>query len=200
MWILVDGYNVLFALGMIPPVVKRGDLQQARQALLNLLADGLGDQAKRCTVVFDATRSPSRTPGDTTFRGIEVRFTKRRQEADDLITWLIKQCPAPKQLTVVSSDHQLVDSARRRKATPVRADGFLEWLERQKQPPAAATPAAPALDPAERDKWLAEFGHLDQEFRDTRTFPEHDWQRTFRVAEDDDLRDVRKRHRMKPDE
>jgi uncharacterized protein len=199
MWILVDGYNVLFALGMVPAEVKRGDLQKARLALLNLLADGLGENAKRCTVVFDATKSPPKTPGDMTFRGIEVRFTKRREEADDLLTYLIKQCSAPKQLTVISSDHQLVDSAKRRKATSVKAERFLEWLEHQKEP--TTTPAAPsAVSPEDREGWLAEFGHLDDEFRDTRQYPEQDWQQRFQVSESDDLRDVRKRHRMKPPE
>jgi predicted RNA-binding protein with PIN domain len=185
MSILVDGYNVLFALGMIPAEVKPGDLQNARQALLHLLADGLGERAKRCTVVFDATRSPPRTPGDLTYRGIEVRFTKRREEADDLITGLIKQCSVPKQLTVISSDHQLVESARRRKAASIKADHFLEWLEQQKQPtqPPAQSPQA---DPAEREAWLNEFGHLDEEFRDSRHYPELDWQREFKNKDPDE--------------
>ena len=50
----------------------------------------------------------------------------------------------------------------------------------------------------ERRRWLEEFGHLDQEFRDERQFPEKDWKERFAVSEDD-LEDVRKRHRMKPE-
>ncbi len=197
--ILIDGYNVLFTLGMIPNQVNDGDLFRARQALLSMLADGLGENAKRCTVVFDATRAPPRTPGDTVFRGIEVRFTKRREEADDLIAWLIKQCSAPKQLTVISSDHRLVEATERRRATSVKADHFLDWLEKQNQHSLPPSSVPSQMNRQERQAWLQEFGHLDQEFRDTKTFPESDWKDRFRVAEDDDLTDVRKQHRMKPE-
>jgi len=198
MWILVDGYNVLFALGMIPAQVRPGDLQHARQHLLTLLANGLGTKANRCIVVFDATRNPPKKSGDMFFRGIEVRFTRRREEADDMLAGLIKQCSAPKQLTVISSDHQLVESARRRKAASVKAEKFLEWLEKQQKSPLPLAPSS-AVEPDEREAWLREFGHLDDAFRDSRTFPENDWQRRFQVSEADDLRDVRKRHRMNPE-
>jgi predicted RNA-binding protein with PIN domain len=195
MWILIDGYNVLFALGMIPATVQAGDLQKARLSLLNMLADGLGEESKRCIVVFDATRAPARKGGDTVYRGIDVRFTKRREEADDLIVWLIKQCSAPKQLTVISSDHRLVEATTRRKATSIKADRFLEWLEQRKpRPTEQATPATMTAE--ERAQWLQEFDHLDQEFRDERHYPEQQWKEGFAVSEDD-LEDVRKRHRLK---
>lgn len=196
MWILVDGYNVLFSLGMIPATVKAGDLQKARSGLLTMLADSLGADAKRCIVVFDATQAPPRTSGDTVYRGIDVRFTKQREEADDLIVWLIKQCSAPKQLTVISSDHRLVEATTRRKATSIKADRFLEWLE-QRKPRPGQQPSPALMTAEERDRWLQEFGHLDQDFRDERQYPEQQWKNEFHVSEDD-LEDVRKRHRLKP--
>jgi hypothetical protein len=49
----------------------------------------------------------------------------------------------------------------------------------------------------ERDRWLQEFGHLDQDFRDERHYPEQQWKEGFAISEDD-LEDVRKRHRLKP--
>jgi predicted RNA-binding protein with PIN domain len=196
MWTLVDGYNVLFALGLVPVPVKEGDLQRARVKLLSLLAEGLGEEAAHCTVVFDATHAPPRSPSDTVYRGIEVRFTKRREEADDLIVWLIQQCSAPKLLTVISSDHYLVEAARRRRATSVKADRFLEWLERQKQTAAPET-STTTMSPEERAGWLAEFGHLDREFRDDQMFPEQGWQERFHISEEDDLEDIRRKHRLK---
>lgn len=195
MWTLIDGYNVLFSLGMIPTPVKEGDLQRGRQSLLQMLHESLGEKGKYCTVVFDATRAPSRASGDIIFHGIEVRFTKRREEADDLIAWLIKQCTAPKQLTVISSDHRLVEAATRRKATSVKANEFPDWLERQK-PGVISTPAAPTISPAEREKWLKAFANVDSELADAQNFPEEKWVKDIQIDEDD-LEDPRKRHRMK---
>ena len=195
MWTLIDGYNVLFSLGMVPSPVKEGDLQRGRQSLLTMLAEGLGQQGKFCTVVFDATRAPAKAPGDYVHHGIEIRFTKRREEADDLIAYLIKQCTTPKQLTVISSDHRLVEAATRKRATSVRADDFLDWLERQK-PGGTSTPEVPQVSAEERQAWLKTFAAVDTELADAQNFPEEKWIKDIQIDEDD-LEDPRKKHRMK---
>jgi predicted RNA-binding protein with PIN domain len=195
---LIDGYNLLFSLGMIPTPVKEGDLHRGRQALLQMLSDALGDKGKFCTVVFDATRAPSRAPGDTFYHGIDVRFTKRREEADDMIAFLIKQCTVPKQLTVISSDHRLVEAATRKRATSVKADDFLDWLDRQK-PGYVPTPAAPQVSAEERADWLQAFADVDSDLADAKNYPEESWMKGVQVDEND-LEDVRTRHRMKKKE
>jgi uncharacterized protein len=197
MWTLIDGYNVLFSLGLVPSKVKEGDLQRARGQLLTMLAENLGEKAKRCTVVFDATHAPPRTPGDSVYHGIEVRFTKRREEADDLIAWLIKQCSAPKQLTVVSSDHRLVEAATRRKATSIKADQFLGWLEKQKP---GYTPASgsPQVSAEEQQQWLSTFAGIDTELADAKNFPEEQWTKGMQIKDDELDDDPRTKHRMKP--
>lgn len=176
--------------------VKEGDLQRARQSLLQMLHEALGTKGKRCTVVFDATRAPSRAPGDTFFHGIDVRFTKRREEADDLIAFLIKQCTTPKQLTVISSDHRLVEAATRKRATSVRADNFLDWLDKQKPGP-ASTPVVPHMSDEERAGWLNAFADVDAELSDAIAYPEEKWIHGVQIDEND-LEDPRKKHRMKP--
>lgn len=195
MYTLIDGYNVLFSLGMVPSPVKEGDLQFARASLLDMLVDALGEKGRTCTVVFDATRAPARAPGDYVHHGIEVRFTKRREEADDLIAWMIKQCSAPKQMTVISSDHRLVEAATRRKATSVRADQFVDWLARHK--PTTVSDSAVSMEhPLEREHWLQAFAGIDTELSDAKNYPEEQWSRDVQIDEDD-LEDPRKRHRMK---
>ena len=195
---LIDGYNLLFSLGMIPSPVKEGDLQRGRQSLLQMLSDALGEKGKFCTVVFDATRAPSHAPGDTFFHGIDVRFTKRREEADDMIAFMIKQCTVPKHLTVISSDHRLVEAATRKRATSVKADDFLDWLERQK-PGYVPTPTAPQVSAEERADWLQTFADVDTELADAKNYPEESWMKGVQVDEND-LEDVRTRHRMKKKE
>ncbi|HMO37125.1 MAG TPA: NYN domain-containing protein [Gemmatales bacterium] len=200
MWVLIDGYNVLFSLGMVPTPVREGDLHKARQSLLSMLYQALGEKSRFCTVVFDATRAPSKAPGDTVYYGIDVRFTRQRQEADDLITLLIQQCTSPKQLTVISSDHRLVEATSRKRATVIRADQFPDWLDRQRSAHSPASPqvaTSPKISPEEQQRWLKTFSEIDQELADARTFPEEKWLKNLQIDEDD-LEDPRKRHRMKP--
>lgn len=183
---------------MVPSPVKEGDLQRARASLLQMLSESLGDKGKYCTVVFDATRASSRAPGDYVHHGIEVRFTKRREEADDLIAWLIKQCTTPKQLTVISSDHRLVEATNRKRATSVRADDFLDWLERQK-PGGTTSPSTRQVSAAERADWLKTFADVDEELGGAKNYPEEKWIHGVQIDEND-LEDPRKRHRMKKKE
>jgi uncharacterized protein len=192
---LIDGYNVLFSLGMVPRPVKEGDLQRARHTLLQMLHEALGEQGKTCTVVFDATRAPAKAPGDMVFHGIDVRFTKRREEADDLISYLIKQCTSPKQLTVISSDHRLVEETTRKRATVIKADAFLDWLDRQK-PQQSTSSASSGVSQEERDRWMQTFAGIDHELSDAKAFPEEKWVKGFTIDEDD-LEDPRTKHRMK---
>lgn len=164
MHLLVDGYNLLFALGMLPKQVKPGDLQSARQALLTWLAASLGSHASGTTVVFDSSQSKTELPTPVRHQGLEVRFTSRREEADDLIEQLIHTHPQPHKLTVLTSDQRLHKAARRRGAHVVRSEEALAWLEQlQQQAQPKPKPTPPAPPPAESDYWLKQFEHLDHD-------------------------------------
>lgn len=159
MHVLVDGYNVLFALGLIPKQVKPGDLQAARAYLLNLLHRQLSS-AKSISVVFDAANAPAGAPGDFVHRGIQVHFAKAKLDADDLIERLIDQASAPAQLVLVSADFRLRQAVQRRGGRAVRSEHFLAWLDEQAR--RHAPTSAPASDeprpvPRQREDWEAIF-------------------------------------------
>lgn len=128
MGLLIDGYNLLYATGMLGKRPGPGGLEKARLALLNQLAASLdaGDLS-RTTVVFDAKQAPRGAPQAMTHKGIHVRFAAAHAEADELIEELIRADSAPKRLTVVSSDHRLQTAARRRRATAI---GSEEWWDK----------------------------------------------------------------------
>jgi predicted RNA-binding protein with PIN domain len=173
--LLVDGYNVLFALHLIPKSVGPNVLAKARRTLLDLLVQGLGAKARQVTVIFDAARAPKFAPGDFMHRGIEVVFTKRKQEADDLIEERIADCTHARDLVVVSSDRRLRDAAQKRKATSLRSEDFPAWLASQAEVQATSmpdgSPDKPIKLPLAADvtrQWLHEFAHLvnDPEFHE----------------------------------
>src|SRR2546423_542027 len=101
---LIDGYNLLHAMGVMRPRMGPSGLERARGSLLGLLAGVYGDEANLVTVVFDAAAAPRGAEREQHHRGIIVRFAIDEAEADDLIEQLIRKASTPKQLTVVSDD------------------------------------------------------------------------------------------------
>jgi hypothetical protein len=103
-----------------------------------------------------------------------VIYATKADSADECIQELIKSSSAPKNLTVVSSDHEIQRAARRRKAKSITSDAFcVELTARRAGKSAAAPPVTiparanvdgkdvhPPVDAAE---WLREFSHLDDD-------------------------------------
>jgi predicted RNA-binding protein with PIN domain len=131
MQILIDGYNLLHVTGIFGTPGHPRAFQQARERLLAHLADRLGaSRAAHTTVVFDASEAPPGLPRQTVLSGISVHFAADHNSADDLLELFIESHTAPKQLTVVSSDHRVQRAARRRKATYLDSDVWYRELLR----------------------------------------------------------------------
>ena len=169
--ILIDGYNLMYAAGLMKPRFGPGGLEKARRALLGLLAGSLAEGSAETTVVFDARVAPPAQPetqaGPAT-HGIRVQFAAGEENADALIEKLIRVDSAPKRLTVVSADHRIRTAASRRGARSVDSDTFLRELVRQRsERRRAQNPEAPekpsGRSTSNREFWLHEFERLIDE-------------------------------------
>jgi len=162
MSVIIDGYNLLSAVGITGRGLGPGGLERSRLALLNFLAESLqSDQLARTTVVFDARDAPPGLPRVVAHRGITIRFAAGCEDADSLIEELILADSAPRHLTVVSSDHRLQRAARRRRAKPVDSDlWYAEIVRQRRQRSTPAPPARPAVPLLEEDVayWVRQFG------------------------------------------
>jgi predicted RNA-binding protein with PIN domain len=125
---LIDGYNLMHAVGAVPLGRARSSFDAARKRFLDWLADSpqvrLGTHSIR--VVFDAQNS-TRDLGSTTHRGLLVTYSFR-QTADDLIEALIRTEPNPQALRMVSNDTRVRDYARRHKCQLMTCGEFVDWL------------------------------------------------------------------------
>lgn len=127
--LLIDGYNLMHAVGLARRRYGPGDLERCRDRLLKWLSRNLRDSERlRTTVVFDAKDAPVAGNLDLHFRDMTIRFAGKEAEADDLIEALIEYHSAPKRLIVVSGDRRLQrrpagDGDRhRQRAVSCRAD------------------------------------------------------------------------------
>jgi predicted RNA-binding protein with PIN domain len=169
MALLIDGYNLLHAAGILAPHAGPASLERSRRALLNILAESLPEaEQARTVVVFDAAGAPPGLPHSVQHGAIEVRYSRGYPDADTLIEELILRESAPRSLTVVSSDHRIQRAARRRKARAKDSDRWYAGLMRRrahgargKGPRSDAKPQAP--DPWEVEAWVREFSEAGGE-------------------------------------
>lgn len=165
---LIDGYNLMGALGLIQGNLGPSGLEKGRLYLLDFLARQFGDQAGEVLVVFDAARAPRGVPAEMEHKGIQVRFAKGMDEADDLIEELLRAQPHPSRLTLVSSDHRLRRAAELSRKRVLECQAFLDELEGRKKVKEAGQgseidnvkPQKPSA--AERDHWLSIFSDVEK--------------------------------------
>lgn len=184
---IIDGYNVLHVNGFLGQgKAGPGTLEKARHLLLGILAREMDvTDRQRTTVIFDS-REPD-LPNQMTIHDVLVEFANEYENADELISYRISRHSAPKQLTVVSSDHQVQRAASVRGATVMDSDQWLEQLASRRSSGSSSKDISSASDKpsdssaASLDYWKNEFGINDNtEFLDAATEP--DQQRLRRVT------------------
>src|SRR4051812_38644940 len=87
---LIDGYNLLFTLGLAGKRTEAKAFERARADLLAWLHAAHGDGVGAVTVVFDGVHSPAGSQPTLNDRGLRVRFAVG-QLADDVIEELIRR-------------------------------------------------------------------------------------------------------------
>ncbi len=178
--LLIDGYN------LVPPIPdprspQSSWLEKQRNSLLRDLARHLEPKIrKRTCIVFDANNAPPGRPEEFAYQGMLIRFAVDYLSADELIQELIQIHHAPKQLMVVSSDHQIQIVAQRRGAAFCDGDPWLDDLtdgrvrlsdgyQRKQAQKRSENGGAgqgghrkPGISDAEEvDQWMREFGFDD---------------------------------------
>jgi len=101
--LIVDGYNVI---GAWPDLrVLRDDrLDEARDLLIDAIADYQGYSGVKCIIVFDAYNVPG-LGRRYNLRKVEVHYTKEKETADECIERLVKQLTRRRrQIYVATSD------------------------------------------------------------------------------------------------
>ena len=100
--LLVDGYNVIGAWER----VRREHLthEEAREALLHLLADYAGYSGQEIIVVFDGYKSGRRVRSEDMVSGVRVVFTMQGETADNYIETVCDRTPRYREVRVATSD------------------------------------------------------------------------------------------------
>ena len=153
--LLIDAYNVLHVVGVLPPEQAGLTLE----GLINLIRTSRY-AAEEAELACDGTRHPQVAAG-THAGGITVSFSGGSRTADDLIRDRVNESSAPRRLTVVSSDQAVIRSARRRRCRTMPSETFLAQIAEDANLPRPGSrggpAAAPALSERQVEGWIQLF-------------------------------------------
>lgn len=149
---LIDGHNLIGQLTDISLDDPNDEALLAQK--LNGFAARTG---RRCVVVFDYG-----LPGGTSrmsTRAVQVVFASQRSSADRVMMERINKIPDPKGWVVVSSDNDVLATAKLRKMQTLTSAQFADLLKSPPKPVIDVGEAADVrLSEDEVDEWLKLFG------------------------------------------
>lgn len=103
--LLVDGYNMIGAWPELSVLIQSG-MQEARDRLLERLADHQAYSGRRVIVVFDAYRVPGL--GKTYAQSkVQIYFTKEKETADECIERLVRELTSRRRDIYVATSDQV---------------------------------------------------------------------------------------------
>ncbi|HEX2348730.1 MAG TPA: NYN domain-containing protein [Ktedonobacterales bacterium] len=128
--IFVDGYNVIRNTPALAHAERAGGLPAGREALLAQLAARYRHTPWRVVAVFDGDgAAESAQPWPSLSRGTVV-FSCAGESADSVIARLSERaCAAGGEVSVISDDLEVRESARQRGATPARVNDLRRRME-----------------------------------------------------------------------
>jgi predicted RNA-binding protein with PIN domain len=159
MLFLVDGYNLLRAVQNLSE--QTAEITDAQ--VCHIINRYLSIIKSNGSIIFDGIGPRDKSVFNSLGR-LEVVFSGRNKEADDVIEKLVLVSSAPKSLIIVSADRRIKAAANRRKATAINSIDF--WLEMLKTiDKKAKKKSEPSekyfgISEAETDYWLRVFGLL----------------------------------------
>lgn len=167
---LIDGHNLIARLEDI----HLDDPNDEAKLVLRLRSWTAANKKRRVTVIFDGGLPGGKSTRLSTSR-VTVIFASSGQTADDLLIRRIKQLKNPAEFTLISSDREVIATARKCRLPAMLSEEFAGQLpstKRPKTPPAEVAVVgeksvadgreAPQLSEDEINEWLDLFGPVPE--------------------------------------
>ncbi len=127
--LIVDGFNVIFAWPELAALAET-DLEQARDRLMEILANYAAFTRTETILVFDAYRVKGGKGERFDYHGVRVVYTKENETGDAYIERLLQEFGKNTQPRIVTSDNLIQVSALRTGAVRQSAREFGEEIDR----------------------------------------------------------------------
>ena len=120
---LIDGFNLGFKDSAIAEYLRKGDTSRAIDMIIRRVRLYVA-KAARIIVVFDGKKAVLAQPAR--FAGIEIIFSQKPQSADDIIRQKLRNLDDTSAWIVVSSDHEIINTAKDLGAGVLRSEELLK--------------------------------------------------------------------------
>ena len=131
-YIIVDGYNIIFAWDSLAEIAKN-DLEAARRGLLDALSSYAGFTKCRLVVVFDGYKQKGNPGEKSQFHNIQVVYTREGETGDAYIEALVAEIGNNYNIRVATSDSLVQLSSLRSGVLRMSARELREEVESAKK-------------------------------------------------------------------
>ena len=128
-YIIVDGYNIIFAWEGLAALAKE-NFDAARHVLTDILCNYRGYTKCELVLVFDGYKVKGNTGEKSDYNGIHLVFTKENETGDMYIEKLVEEVGKNYSVRVVTSDNLIQVSALRAGVLRMPAREFIKEIER----------------------------------------------------------------------
>jgi predicted RNA-binding protein with PIN domain len=119
--IIIDAYNLIHRSSDLKKILQT-NLEQAREQLLHKLIAFKKGKKIKITVVFDGSQVGQ--PSNLKRSGLQIHYSVPPRNADEVIKILIQKNKNPRNLTVISSDNEVLGFARTSRANVMKSEDF----------------------------------------------------------------------------
>ena len=147
--LLLDTYNILHVVGILPPELAGLDAP----GLAQLLHEQSRWRHEECRLICDGT---PKGPMAQSTGSVRIEFAGPGVTADEVIARHVEASSSPRRITVVSNDREVQREARRRRWKVMDAESFLSQLVQDVQQGQGQGHHA-SLPTASTDEWIDQF-------------------------------------------
>ncbi|HDL18256.1 MAG TPA: hypothetical protein ENH29_04295 [Bacteroidetes bacterium] len=155
--IIIDAYNLIHRVGDLRIHLQQ-NLENARERLLQKLIVFRQNKKIKITVVFDGDQVGQ--PSSVTRNGLQIYYSIPPRNADETIKILLRKRKNPRNITVVSSDNEILNFARTNRAITMRSEEFYQKFLRVEQTKNAED-TKPEMTEKELQNWLNMFNQAE---------------------------------------
>jgi hypothetical protein len=119
---IIDGYNLAFKIKSIHNQILGGNTGKAIVLLIQFVKQQLHSKAEKIILALDGEKSSA---NKSNLSGIELWFSNKPQTADQLIQAFVRKLKNPRNWTVVSSDNEIIFTARDHGVNVLKSENFV---------------------------------------------------------------------------
>ncbi len=159
---IIDGFNLGYKIPSVATVLRAGDVENAIHRIIQFVSRNVPLNAESVIIVFDGQRGVF--SNITTSARIKIRFSRAPQKADDVIRSFLRNLSAAQNWTVVTSDREILNTARDMGAHVQRSENLAQKKSASNSTTTFEdTREKYAPDNVDVEFWLKQFGSEDNE-------------------------------------